>query len=317
MSNKEGSLVRSYLLILTCVFIWALNYIVRQILLREFSPFFLSALSLTVVSCVFLVWAFTTKAIVSVTRKDIVVLLLSAVIGLIVNQILLYKGLQQTTATNASLIFTMSPLMTAGLSAIFLKETITWRMIVGCLVATVGLFQALNMQGIKLHTGEWIMIAATFTFSCNLIFVRILSRRLSPFIITVYSFVISCLFFDPFVLSFTKIDWNHSVGIWGLAIISILIAQGLTNVMWNKGMATIGAARAAIVLNLQPIMTMMLDFIFYGHTVNYQQVFGVSLVFVGVLFGTMQKGFFKQQEQGGKYLQKSNKTEDIIGTARK
>jgi drug/metabolite transporter (DMT)-like permease len=303
LSNIGGSLVKSYLLILACVFIWALNYISRQILLKEFSPFFLSALSLTVVSCVFLVIAFWAKALVSVTRKDMGLLLLSAIIGLILNQILLFKGLQQTTATNASLIFTMSPLMTTGLAFIFLKESITWRMIAGCLVAILGLFLALNLQGFKLHTGDWIMLGATFTFSCNLIFVRILSRRLTPFIITAYSFVISCVFFDPFVLSFTSINWHHSVRIWVLAIASILIAQGLTNVMWNKGMETIGAARAAIVLNLQPLMTMMLEFVIFGRGVTFQQMLGASLVFIGVLLGTMQKGFFKQ-EQGSEFASK-------------
>jgi drug/metabolite transporter (DMT)-like permease len=297
LSKQEGSIAKSYLLILICVFIWALNYIVRQFLLREFSPFFLSALSLTVVSIVFMVWAYAAKALVSVTRKDLVVLFLSAIIGLIANQILLYKGLQQTTATNASLIFTLSPLMTAGLAAVFLKEHITWRMIAGCMVAIVGLFLALNMQRFSLHAGDWLMVAATFTFSCNLIFVRILSRRLSPFIITVYSFGISSLFFDPFILSLTKMNWHHSAAIWVLAIVSILIAQGLTNVMWNNGMAALGAARAAIVLNLQPLITMMLDFIILGHTVTRWQIFGITLVFIGVLFGTLQKGFFKHQEK--------------------
>lgn len=297
MSKQEGSLAKSYLLILICVFIWALNYIVRQILLREFSPFFLSALSLTVVSTFFIVWVYAAKAIVSVTRKELVVLFSSALIGLIANQIFLYKGLQHTTATNASLIFTMSPLMTAGLASVFLKEKITWRMIVGCIAATVGLFQALNMQGFRMHAGDWMMVGATFTFSCNLIFVRILSRRLSPFIITVYSFAISCLFFDPFILTFTQINWHHSAGIWVLAVVSILIAQGLTNVMWNNGMAAIGAARAAIVLNLQPFITMMLDFIVFGHTATPRQMFGLTLVFIGVLFGSLKKGFFFKQEQ--------------------
>ncbi|WP_051620486.1 DMT family transporter [Paenibacillus sp. UNC451MF] len=295
MSTSEGSLPKSYALLLVSVFLWALNYISRQILLQEFSPFFLSALSLTVVSCVFLAGAFLTKSFVSITRKELLLLLLSATIGLIANQIFLYKGLQQTTATNASLIFTLSPLMTAGLAAVFLKERVTWRMIIGCLIAILGLFQALNMSGFHMQIGDWMILGATFTFSCNLIFVRILSKRLSPFMVTTYSFAVSCIFYDPFVLLFTKPEWNHSLSIWTLAIVSILVAQGLTNVMWNKGMKTVGAAKAAIVLNLQPMMTMLLEFILLGHIVTAKQIFGVALVFVGVLLGTMQRSFFKRK----------------------
>ncbi|MCY9670176.1 DMT family transporter [Paenibacillus alginolyticus] len=290
-------MAKSYLILVFCVFIWALNYIVRQILLREFSPFFLSAFSLTVVSFTFLIWAFVTKSFVKLTRKEIVFFLLSAVIGLIANQILLFKGLERTSATNASLIFTLSPLITAGLAAVFLKEKITWRMVAGCLVAIIGLIQALNMHGLLFSTGDWIMLGATFTFSCNLIFARVLSRRLSPFIVTVYSFMISAVFFDPFILSVIKMDWNHSIGIWGLAIVSVIVGQGITGVMWNKGMESIGAARAVIVLNLQPLMTMLLEFLIFHHLVAYQQVFGAILVFIGVLIGTMQKGFFTQKQK--------------------
>ncbi|UQZ82912.1 S-adenosylmethionine/S-adenosylhomocysteine transporter [Paenibacillus konkukensis] len=286
-------MTRSYVLLVLCVFIWALNYISRQYLLREFSPLLLSALSLTLVSCVFLIGALFTRSLVKVTRNEIMFLLLSAVIGLIANQIFLFQGLKYTTATNASLIFTLSPLITAGLSAAFLKEKVTWRMIAGCVTALAGLCLALNTNGLVFHAGDLLLFGATFTFSCNLIFTRFLSRRLSPFIITVYSFGLSALFFDPFVLAFSGagIEWNHSWSTWGLLLVSVLVAQGLTGVMWNKGMQTVGAAKASIVLNLQPLMTMMLELLLFRHSVSFQQVFGISLVFIGVLFATLQLGY--------------------------
>lgn len=298
---KAFSPVKAYSIIIFCVFIWSLNYISRQILLKEFSPYFLSALSLTVIAVVFLGWAIVTKAVVKVNRKEVLFLLLSAVIGLIANQIFLYQGLQRTTATNASLIFTLAPLITAGLAAIFLKERITWRMIAGCLVATVGISQALGLASFQLNTGDLLLLGGTFTFACNLIFIRILSKRLSPFIVTVYSFALSAILFDPFVLAFSTVDWHHSVWIWVLAFGSILIAQGLTSVWWNKGMQTVGAAKAAIVLNLQPLMTMLLDFAVFRHAVSASQIFGALLVFAGVVFGTWQRSFFKKEKSNPEF----------------
>jgi len=292
--TKPYSSLKSYVLLILCVFFWSLNYISRQILLQEFSPYFLSALSLTVIGIVFLVWAYVTKSVVPINRKQFLFLLLSATVGLIANQIFLYQGLQRTTATNASLIFTLSPLITAGLAALFLKERITWRMIAGCLVATAGLSMALGLTGLHMHTGDLLMLGGTFTFSCNLIFVRILSNSLSPFIVTVYCFTLSSLLFDPFVFTFSRIEWHHSLWIWGLAFGSILIAQGLTNVWWNKGMQTIGASKAAILLNLQPLMTMLLDLIVFHHVISTGKMAGAVLVFIGVMFGTWQKSFFRE-----------------------
>jgi len=300
--SDSRALLKSYLLLLVCVFIWALNYITRQFLLKEFSPYFLSALSLTVISVVFLGWAFATKNLVRINRKEVLFLLLSAVIGLIANQLFLYQGLQRTTATNASLIFTLSPLFTAGLAALFLKERITWRMAAGSLVATAGLSQALGLSGFRFHLGDLLILSGTFTFSCNLIFVRILSRRLHPFIVTVYSFALGSVLLDPFVFAFSTINWHHSVWIWMLAIASILIAQGLTNIWWNKGMQTVGAAKASILLNLQPLMTMLLDMVIFHQAVTVDKIFGAVLIITGVAIGTWQKEFGKLPK--GKHTRK-------------
>ncbi|MFE5319002.1 DMT family transporter [Paenibacillus sp. NPDC056579] len=289
-------MARSYVLLIVCVFIWALNYISRQILLREFSPLVLSALSLALVSCIFLVWAVVTKSLVKVKSKKVILLLLGSTAALIANQICLFEGLRFTTATNASLIFTLAPLITAGLSAVFLKESITWRMIAGCLTAIAGLFMALNTQGFALHIGDWLLLGATFTFSCNLIFTRFLSRHFSSFLITAYTFTLSAIFLGPYVGAVSVIEWNQSIGLWSLLIVSVIVGQGLTGVMWNKGMEAVGAAKASIVLNLQPLMTLLLEVLLFRHAVSFQQMFGISLVILGVLFGTLQFGSFKRQK---------------------
>jgi len=280
-------LAKSYGVLIGCVFIWALNYISRQMLLKHFSPLALSAISLTLVALLFFIWAAATRSLAMAKRKNAVMLLLGSSAALIANQVFLFQGLKFTTATNASLIFTLAPLMTAGLSVAFLKERVTWRMAAGCLVAIAGLFMALNTNGFALYAGDWLLLGATFTFACNLIFTRYLCRHLSPFLITVYTFTISALLFAPYVVAADDIDWNQSLGIWGLLVVSVVIGQGLTGVMWNKAMDAVGAAKASIVLNLQPLMTLLLEVLLFGRAVSFQQMFGVFLVILGVLFATL------------------------------
>ncbi|MBP1964345.1 DMT family transporter [Paenibacillus aceris] len=282
-------MAKSYIILIFCVFVWALNYVARQFLLQEFSPLLLSVISLTVVSIVFLLWAYLARSFVWPTRKEWLLLLMSASIGLIANQLFLLNGLHRTSATHASLIFTMSPFITAALASVFLREKITSRMIAGMMVAFLGLIAALNMQSFSVSAGDLMILGATFTFSCNLIIIRVLSRRMTPFILTVYSFTLSSVLFDPYVLTTVKVDWSHPFNFWCMAILTVIVAQGLVNVLWNKGMETVGAARSTIVLNLQPIMTMLLDFIIFGHHVSFVQLIGVTLVLIGVLFGTVHK----------------------------
>jgi drug/metabolite transporter (DMT)-like permease len=282
-------------MLLLCVFIWAGNYLARQFLLEEFSPLFLSAFSLTVISIFFCLLAFFTKSFVRLQRRELILFCFAGLIGLVANQIFLFTGLKYSSATNASLIFSLSPLITAGLAAVFLKEKITLRMIIGSLIAVLGIFFVLSVKWkFVFNIGDLLLFGATATFSCNLIFVRFLSKRLSPFIITTYSFIISAVFFDPFILVSSTFNWNHSTFVWGFAVFSVIIGQGVTSMIWNKAMNSVGAARSAIVLNLQPLMTMLLAFLIFHTTVTVQQMVGTVLVFAGILFSMVQKGFLSK-----------------------
>ena len=289
---EEGYfLAKSYLILLTCVLIWAGNYLARQFLLKEFSPYFLSAFSLTVISIFFLAMGLITKCFVRLKRREFLLFCFAGLIGLVANQIFLFTGLKYSTATNASLIFSMSPLITAGLAALFLKEKITPQMIAGSVIAIIGLYFVLSIKGkLVLGLGDLLLLGGTITFSCNLIFVRLLSNRLSPFIITSYSFFVAAIIFDPFILIGTQIDWNHTVWVWLFGVMSVLIGQGITSMLWNKAMNNLGAAKSAIVLNLQPIMTMLLDFWIYQNPLTIKKLFGALLVFAGILLSTVKIG---------------------------
>ncbi|WP_158553356.1 DMT family transporter [Peribacillus saganii] len=296
-------MAKSYIILLFCVFVWAGNYLARQFLLTELSPLFLSAFSLTVVAIFFFSLALVTKSFVRLKRNEIVILCLASLIGLVANQIFLFTGLRYSTATNASLIFSLAPLITAVLANIFLKEKITRKMILGSVIAIIGIYLVLSINGhFEFNFGDLLLLGGTATFSCNMIFVRLLSGRLSSLIITTYSFMIGAILFDPFVLTGINIDWNQSLYFWGFAVLSVIIGQGITTMLWNKAMNSVGAARSAIVLNLQPLMTMLLDFWIYQNTVTVKQMFGAALVFAGILLSmvkndaSIQKCVIKKDE---------------------
>lgn len=284
-------MIKSYFILFFCVLIWAGNYLARQFLLKEFSPYFLSAFSLTVISIFFCLIAFFSKRFVRLNRREWFLFGCAGLIGLAANQVFLFSGLKYSSATNASLIFSMAPLITAALAAVMLKEKITRQMIVGSIVAIIGLYFVLSVKGqLHFNMGDLLLLGATATFSFNLIIIRLLSKRLSPFIITTYSFVFAAIFYDPVILAGSTFDWNKHLSIWLFAVISVLVGQGITSLLWNKAMNDVGAARSAIVLNLQPIMTMLLDFSINHSPITVNKIIGAGLVFLGILLGTLQKG---------------------------
>jgi len=278
------------------VVIWAANYLARQLLLTNFSSLFLSAFSLTVVSIFFIIVVFLTKSFVKVTKQELILFLLAGFIGLIFNQIFLFTGLRYSTASNASLIFSMAPLITALLARVILKEKITRHLIIGSIIALLGVYFVLSANGrFEYNIGDILLFGATVTFSCNLIFVRMLSQRLSPLIITTYSFFIASLMFDPFILLSTDSNWNQPLIMWLLAFLSVLIGQGITTLMWNNTMQTVGAAKSTVVLNLQPIITLLLDYWIYNTKVSSLQLIGTTLVIYGVLLSVIHQELFSRK----------------------
>lgn len=283
-------MLKSYSILFTCVFLWASNYIAGEILLQEFSPTFLTEFRLSMVLLMFLTWAWLTKAFTKISKKEIMLFALMGLVGYALNQMFFFNGLKYTSATNAALIFGMAPLCTAALASIFLKERITIKMIVGSIIALAGLYAVLAKNGqLVFHKGDLFILGAMLTFSANFIFVRVLSRRLSTFVTTVYSFIFGGLFFYPFASVMESINWSHPVYMWILAAASGIASQGLAGMLWNKEMNRVGAAKASVFVNLQPPIVMVLGFIVLHEAISRQQIIGACLVLFGVLYGTVQK----------------------------
>lgn len=298
--------MKHYFILVFCVVIWAANYLVRQLLLTNFSSMFLSAFSLTVISLFFIIIVFFMNAFVRVTKKELILFFLAGLIGLVFNQLFLFSGLQYSTASNASLIFSMAPLITALLARVILKEKITRNLIIGSIIALLGVYFVLSANGrFQYNIGDILLFGATVTFSCNLIFVRMLSKGISPLIITTYSFLIASLMFDPFILVSVDINWNQPLIMWLIAFLSVLIGQGITTLMWNNTMQSVGAAKSTIVLNLQPIITLLLDYWIYDTKISILQLIGTTLVIYGVLLSVIRYELFGRKRFSLLLLKKS------------
>src|SRR5699024_12421653 len=96
----------------------------------------------------------------------------------------------------------MTPIVTGFLAAIFLKEKITIRMLLGSVVALVGIYYVVtngNLTQIQLDKGLLWIILTMLTFSIMIIITRLLSRRIDPFIVTLYSNIIALFISIPFI----------------------------------------------------------------------------------------------------------------------
>lgn len=304
-------MIRSYLLLLFCVSLWGSNFVFGSILVKQFPPLFLADVRLLCTSLFLLVYAWCTKKFVKIRRREWGLLILLGLIGTLANQTAYFNGLLTTDATTASLILSMAPVVTAVLATFFLKEKFTIAMMIGSMLALIGTFFVVGTgAGLSVSKGVVLIIIAMVTFSSSMIIIRKLTESLHPFITTVYSTVVGTLFLTPAAL-FTvdsSAHISHEAWAWLLLIATAILMQGVCSIVWNQQLKIVGTGRAAVFLNFQPFVAMIVGFLLLGSKVTSIQVAGSLLIVAGVIVATVRS------QKKGHELQVSaltNKTESM------
>ncbi|OPH48449.1 permease [Paenibacillus ferrarius] len=283
--------MRTYLLLLLCATLYGSNFVFGSLLLREFPAMHLSAYRLAVSSVFLLSYLIIAKRMIRLTTRDVVYLIPLALIGMLLHQVSFFTGLQTIDATTASLILSLSPIFTALLARIFLRESFTLRMAVGSLVALAGVFFVVG-QGRGLHisltTGMGIMFICMFAFSGATVLMRKLTERMDALKATAYSTLLGCMLVFPVAVWREPHEQSsHSLGWWVLLIGSALLIQGLCAIIWNNQIQKVGAAKASVFLNLQPFVAMVLGYFMLGTPVTFTQIGGSILIVCGVVLSTL------------------------------
>lgn len=290
---KEGTImIRSYLLLLFCVTLWGSNFVFGSMLVKEFPPLFLADVRLLFTSMFLIIYAWLTKKFVKITARELGLLVLLGLIGTLANQTAYFNGLLTTDATTASLILSLSPIVTAVLASLFLKEQFTLRMKIGSGLALLGTFFVVGIgAGLSISKGVFLIVIAMVTFSSSMIIIRKLTQTVQPFIATVYSTTVGTLFLTPAALLTIEpgAQISHEVWAWAMLILTAILMQGICGIVWNQQLKVVGTGKAAIFLNLQPFVAMLVGFLLLGSQVTSIQVGGSLLIVVGVIVASVQK----------------------------
>ena len=200
-------------------------------------------------------------------------------------------ALKWTSASEAAMIAAMLPLMTVAAARVFLKESITFRGILGIVAALVGVM-ALSLSGEVTESapdpvlGNFLEFLAMVCATGYTLAVRHLSTRYCPFFLTAFQAFAGTFFFLPALFlpgarrppEFILLDW-----------IPILYLGALVNVLayflYNYGLSRIPASRVSPYVNLIPVFSMLLGWLLLDERLTLTQYLAAGLVFGGTLAG--------------------------------
>ncbi|NRS49107.1 DMT family transporter [Brevibacillus sp. HB2.2] len=284
-------MLRSYLLLIFCVTAWGSNFVFGKMLVAEFSPLFLSAMRLLFIVLFLLIWSRGRLKMPKLSRTDWLLLAVLGVVGVFINQWSFYKGLVTADPTTSALILALTPITTALLAALFLKESLTGRMAIGSVIGTSGVIFVIY-TGAELHFDVGILwiVLTMLTFATSIILVRLLGHRLPPLVTTLVSNLIGFGSMLPFVLiSIPTATVSTSLSSWLLLFVTAVVMHGIVTLIWNSQLQKVGAAKAAMFANLEPFIAMLFGLLLLAKPVTGIQFFGAILIIAGVTLTTTSK----------------------------
>jgi drug/metabolite transporter (DMT)-like permease len=275
--------------------VYGTSYVVARVTLESVPPATLAFLRL-VIAWLVLVPLSRREPAPSLSRDDRWAIAWMGLLGFGAAYIFSNWGLAHSTATNGALLITVEPIAMILLSPWYLGERLSWRgtigaalTILGTVVLVVNGIPGITEKLVPHWSGDLVLVLAGVAYASYSLLGRRVLERHPPLAVTTRSLIWGAAPLLPLAglewVSGTRPVWTPG-SIAGSLYLAVVITS-LGYVVWNWALARVPAPRAAIFLNVQPIVGALLGALLLGEAVTVFTIAGGILVVSGlaVAFG--------------------------------
>ena len=269
---------------------WGTSFIFTKVLMEDasLSPIEVYVYRFAIAYLVLL--AFTFKKIFSNSLRDEVQLLMCGVCAGSIFYVLENYALHYTTTGNVSLLSSLSPLITTGMMAVIFRFRPGVGMLIGSLIAFVGVFCVIfsHGEGIEINPlGDILALATSFSWAIYAVGVKRLVPVYSSFFITRKLFFYGVLTAAPLLWiggqpSHLGILFSNTGFLLNLLFL-VVVCSLLAYVAWNNATATLGPVATNNYLYLQPLVTMVVAYFVLGEEISLLGYLGCILIIGGLI----------------------------------
>jgi drug/metabolite transporter (DMT)-like permease len=272
---------------------WSGNFVFGRFIKDDISPIELAFFRWFFVAIFLLPSLFfiDIKRIMHLIKSNFIVVSLLAILSVSLYNTVLYLALQSTTATNALLINSSTPLIIIILSSIILKTDISKTQILGILISTFGVsFLILkgdfeSLTSLEFHDGDfWIMFCA-FTWALYSVLLKYKPKGYKNSELFVANMYVGFLFLLPVYLFqgySLESQISHVQNYWYFFIYISLFSSILSYIFWTRGIEQIGASKTGQFVHLMPLFGSILAFIFLGEKLQMFHIIGALFIGLGI-----------------------------------
>tara|TARA_Y100000310_G_C20548870_1_gene747005 strand:- start:171 stop:1067 length:897 start_codon:yes stop_codon:yes gene_type:complete len=279
---------KGVLLVLLTAIISGFSIFLNKFGVQGINPYIFTFAKNTLVAIFLLsIILFTTqyKKIVKLKPKQWLQLSFVGLLGGSIPFLLFFKGLQLTSGASSSFIHKTMFIFAAILALTFLKEKLNKIVILSAILLLIGNFFLLKLTAFTFTTGELLILIATIFWASEFTLSKHLLKTISANIVAFGRmffgsiFILIYLTFTNQIQTITTTTFSQFS--WIVITSLFLLFYVLT---WYNGLKQVKLTTATCILLLGSPITTLLSFIFLDAIITLEQVFGITLISLGVIF---------------------------------
>jgi drug/metabolite transporter (DMT)-like permease len=211
--------------------------------------------------------------------------------GVLGNHLLTLFGLRYIGAAAAGVIIGASPVITAFLSSVILRDLPFRAVALGCAVSFAGVALVSSLggpspAGASPVLGGILVILGLVSWALYSIGGRRIMERLSPLTVNWTTLLISLVpqaMLLPTDRKLLEAGLSSVPAAGWLALLYLIVfATALGQQAWLYGVKEVGPSRAGVFVNLIPVSALLLSAMVLGESIGVREVTGIALILTGV-----------------------------------
>ena len=299
MAASPEAVGRAYWMLAGAALFWSGNFVVARAFVADIAPVTLAYWRWQLALLVFLPFAW--RALYRERRillRHFGWLLVMGLLGVAGFNTLVYQGLQYTTATNALLINSFIPILIIVIGVLLPDPGGRgWRQLAGVLISSTGMLllimrgQWQNLLALRFNQGDlWLLLAALLwaLYSIGL--------RWRPGGLSARAFLLATMLIGITLLG--PLYWFNLAGepafsprpssVLAIAYVALFASLGAF-LLWNQGIAMVGAARGGQFIHLMPLFGALLAITLLGERLAWYHFGGGLLIGLGIYLTLRQQ----------------------------
>lgn len=267
--------------------IWGINFVVVKYATRVFNPVAFTGLRVGT-AALFMGLFVLIRGRTTLSRADVVRLLVLGVLGNGLYQLFFVHGVARTRAGNAALIVGAAPAFIALVARVRGIERVKRMTLVGIALSVIGVAlviagSATSSQGETTFLGSVLVFLGVLAWTWYTILLQPYTR-LDVVQISAVTLIGGAI---PLVVASTPAliatDWSRvGIGGWMALLYSSVVSLGIAYIFWYRGLRVLGPTRTAVYSNLQPIVALLVAWPFLGEVPTIFQGVGAVTIVAGV-----------------------------------